>query len=169
MKKNNYILGAGVTGLAAGMASGLPILEAADHPGGICSSYYMREGDTQRRLYPPKNDEAYRFELGGGHWIFGADPLMLNLIQSLSPVKQYQRYSSVYFPDKKIYVPYPLQNHLDFLDRKIKKTALSNLSTALPRGRTMKQWLSPSDLTIKTAPKKDSRFLINDQFLKIVS
>jgi hypothetical protein len=33
------ILGAGMTGLAAGMASGLPVLEAAAHPGGICCSY----------------------------------------------------------------------------------------------------------------------------------
>lgn len=144
MKKNNYILGAGVTGLAAGMASGLPILEAADHSGGICSSYYMREGDAQRRLSPPKNEEAYRFELGGGHWIFGADPLMLNLIQSLSPVKQYQRRSSVYFADKKKYVPYPLQQHLDYLDPEIKKGAFTELSTAVPRGRTMKQWVCTS-------------------------
>jgi hypothetical protein len=33
-----FILGAGMTGLAAGMASGLPVLEAAAHPGGICCS-----------------------------------------------------------------------------------------------------------------------------------
>ena len=40
----SYILGGGITGLAAGLSSGLPVLEAAPEPGGICSSYYVRPG-----------------------------------------------------------------------------------------------------------------------------
>ena len=39
------ILGAGVTGLAAGVASGAPVFEAVETPGGICSSYYVRAED----------------------------------------------------------------------------------------------------------------------------
>ena len=40
----SYILGGGITGLAAGLSSGLPVLEAAPEPGGICSSYYVKPG-----------------------------------------------------------------------------------------------------------------------------
>ncbi len=36
------ILGAGITGLAAGMASRYPIFKAAEIPGGICASDYIR-------------------------------------------------------------------------------------------------------------------------------
>ncbi len=73
-KRQTLILGAGVTGLAAGYASGLPVYEAASAPGGICSSYYVRPGSTQRLSQAPADGEAYRFEIGGGHWIFGGDP-----------------------------------------------------------------------------------------------
>jgi len=43
-KERVLILGAGMTGLAAGYASGLPVYEAAEWPGGICSSYCVRPG-----------------------------------------------------------------------------------------------------------------------------
>ena len=65
------ILGGGMTGLAAGWASGLPVYEADTAPGGICSSYYIRPGSQERLHRPPEDGEAYRFEIGGGHWIFG--------------------------------------------------------------------------------------------------
>jgi uncharacterized protein with NAD-binding domain and iron-sulfur cluster len=39
MSDRTVILGAGMTGLAAAMVSGLPVLEAAAYPGGICCSY----------------------------------------------------------------------------------------------------------------------------------
>ena len=68
------VLGAGVSGLAVGMASGAPVFEAADGPGGLCSSYYVRPDGSERSERPPADGEAYRFELGGGHWIFGGDP-----------------------------------------------------------------------------------------------
>src|SRR5437764_167945 len=106
------ILGAGVTGLAAGWASGVEIYEAESVPGGICSSYYLTPGCGSRMHTPPDGQEAYRFELGGGHWIFGGDPTILRFIRSLADVKSYDRRASVYFPDSGLYVPYPLQNHL---------------------------------------------------------
>ena len=57
------ILGAGMTGLAAAYASGLPVFEASARPGGICSSYYVRPGERERLPSAPSDDEAYRFDL----------------------------------------------------------------------------------------------------------
>src|SRR5437899_8981085 len=99
MSSQALILGAGVTGLAAGTASGLPVYEAADMPGGICSSYYVRPGDSARLPVPPPDEEVYRFEIGGGHWIFGGDSAVLRLVQSLTPARRYARNSAVYFPN----------------------------------------------------------------------
>lgn len=110
--EKTIILGAGVTGLAAGISTGAPIYEANSYPGGICHSY-------------TKN--GYRFEVGGGHWLFGTDKPTLNFISSLSPLKKYQRNSAVYFSKKDLYVPYPLQNHLSYLPEKIAKKALSEI------------------------------------------
>ena len=136
------ILGAGMTGLAAGLASGLPVYEAETMPGGICSSYYIRPGDNERLHTAPADGEAYRFEIGGGHWIFGGDRAVLHLINSLAPVKSYRRRSGVYFSERDLYVPYPLQNHLRYLGQEVAATALTEMATA-PRGkpRTMAAWI----------------------------
>ena len=109
------ILGAGVTGLAAGVASGAPVFEAVETPGGICSSYYVRPGTRERLTERPRDGDAYRFEIGGGHWIFGGDPLVLDYIGRLAPVRSYARRSSVWFPEERLSVPFPLQNHLHAL------------------------------------------------------
>ena len=93
------ILGAGMTGLAAGIATGWPVYEATHRPGGICSSYYL---------------DNYRFEHGGGHWIFGADEEILTFIKSMVNVKTYKRKSSVFFPNDNTFVPYPIQNNLRY-------------------------------------------------------
>jgi protoporphyrinogen oxidase len=139
-----FILGGGMTGLAAGMVSGLPVLEAASEPGGICSSYYMRPGETKRHPKAPADGECYRFEIGGGHWIFGGDPDILAFIDKLTPSRKYNRVSSVYFPDSKQYVPYPLQNHLRFLNKDIAQKALSEMSQPSKTFKTMKEWLNAS-------------------------
>ena len=121
------ILGGGVTGLAAGWASGMPVYEAEPTLGGICSSYYIRPGTQIRLPQAPEDGEAYRFELGGGHWIFGGDPAVLRFINKLAPVKTYQRISSVFFPRQRLYVPYPLQNHLGHLSKDIRTRALQEM------------------------------------------
>jgi protoporphyrinogen oxidase len=121
---STLILGAGITGLAAAWASGLPIYEAAETPGGICASYYVRPGGQERLPHAPADGEVYHFELGGGHWIFGGDPIILQFIRSLTPTKAYQRLSAVYFAQEKLYVPYPLQNHLSALGSEITAQAL---------------------------------------------
>ena len=140
--KHTIVLGGGVTGLAAGMVSGLPVYEALQAPGGICSSYYVRPNESSRLLRPPEDGEAYRFEIGGGHWIFGGDPTVLNFLQSTVPHGQHRRISGVWFADEKLYAPYPIQNHLRSLDGETVSKILQEM-VAGPRGpvRTMEEWL----------------------------
>ena len=131
-----------MTGLAVGYASGLPVYEATERPGGICFSYYIRPSSGEHLHQAPEDGEAYRFEIGGGHWIFGSDPLVLRFIRSLTPVKSYARRSSVYFSRNDLYVPYPLQNHLGYLGKEITVKALTEIASA-PKGnpKTMADWL----------------------------
>ena len=75
--KETIILGAGITGLSASYVSGLPVYESTDNVGGICNSYYMRKNSEERLESQPMDDESYRFENGGGHWIFGGDPSVI--------------------------------------------------------------------------------------------
>lgn len=87
------ILGAGISGLAAAYKTGGTVYEAMATPGGICLSYYV---------------SGYRFENGGGHWIFGVDKQAERFIKKFVECKRYKRDAGVYF--NKIY-PYPIQNH----------------------------------------------------------
>lgn len=139
---NNYILGGGVTGLAAGLSSGLPVFEAVAEPGGICSSYYVRPGESERLARAPLDGEAYRFEIGGGHWIFGGDPTVLQFIRTVAPVSSYQRSSAVYFSEQDLYVPYPLQNHLRYLNGEVVRQALKELVKGPGQFRTMQEWMT---------------------------
>jgi len=144
MKQQSYVLGAGMTGLAAGIVSGLPVYEASEVPGGICSSYYMRPGDNKQLYSAPEDGEAYRFEIGGGHWIFGGDPLVLRFIRSLVPVKSYVRRSAVFLPDKGVFIPYPIQNHLRYLGPELAAQALHEMVEASKANQpitTMADWL----------------------------
>ena len=144
MSNKICILGAGITGLAAGMASGLPVYEAEGFPGGICSSYYLRPYDSKRLHAAPKDEGAYRFEIGGGHWIHGGDPLVLRLIRSLAPVKSYTRESAVYLPHRDLLIPYPIQNHLRYLGYKVATQVLGEmveLAKFNPPVTTMADWL----------------------------
>lgn len=141
---DTYILGGGITGLAAGISSGRPIFEAAVQPGGICSSYYMRPGTTERLAQAPLDEEAYRFELGGGHWIFGGDSTILHFLRTLTPLKSYQRRSAVYFAERNCYVPYPLQNHLRYLGSATVRQVLSELVGHPGAIQTMAEWLTES-------------------------
>jgi protoporphyrinogen oxidase len=121
------ILGAGVTGLAAGYASGLPVYEANAYPGGICASYYIN---------------GYRFEIGGGHWIFGGDPLVQSFMQRLAPMQRHERVSGVWFPEEKLYAPYPIQNHLRFLPSELAQRALAEMTSArFGKITTMDDWM----------------------------
>jgi len=134
-----------MTGLASGLACGLPVYEAEETPGGICCSYYIRPGENKRLHALLKEENAYRFEIGGGHWIFGGDPEVLRFIRCLTPTRSYARRSSVYFSRQGLYVPYPLQNHLGYLSRDVVVRALKEMAV-VPRGnpKTMADWLEQS-------------------------
>jgi len=108
MENGTDILGGGMTGMEVGLTFGRPVFEAAESPGGICSSYYVRQDSSQRLFQAPRDGEAYRFEIGG-HWIFGGAPAVL---RTLTPIKSYSRRSAVYFHGKSLYVPRSLQNQL---------------------------------------------------------
>ena len=141
-KEQVIILGAGMTGLAAGYANSFPIYETEDHPGGICSSYYVKPGSSGRLAEAPEDGEAYRFEIGGGHWIFGGDEETIDFIKSLVPVKTYRRRAAVFFCRKGEFVPYPIQNHLRFLGYERAKQIIKEIkssSSEIPR--TMSEWL----------------------------
>ncbi len=146
-KEETVILGAGVTGLAAGFASDLPVYEAQEVAGGICSSYYIKKTASKKLQEPPKDAEAYHFEIGGGHWIFGGDPVVVKLINDLAPCKTYTRSASIYLPKENIFVPYPIQNHLRFLKSETREKALSEMTENARREkdvRTMGEWLEKS-------------------------
>jgi protoporphyrinogen oxidase len=131
--------------LAAGWASGLPVYEAEEAPGGICSSYYVRPGTQERLHQSPPDEEAYRFEIGGGHWIFGGDPAVLRLIRKLAPAMIYERTSSIFFPDQNLYVPFPVQNHLSYFRKELRTKALVEiLTTSRGKFRTMADWMVQS-------------------------
>lgn len=144
MLKRIILLGGGMTGLAAGFASGMRIYEASGGPGGICSSYYMTPQNGERLAEPPEGDEAYRFEIGGGHWIFGGDSKLNQFLARFGALKRYNRRSAVYFHKTQTFIPYPLQNHLRFLNRDTATIALGEISRPSGSFRTMKEWLECS-------------------------
>jgi protoporphyrinogen oxidase len=124
------------------MVSGFPVYEAEASPGGICCSYYVRESDRGRTLDRPAGGDAYRFERGGGHWIFGGDPAVLRFIRSLAPVAEYERRSAVFFPSEDLFVPYPLQNHLSYLGKDLAAKILQEMVNPQPRSvATQADWL----------------------------
>lgn len=130
----DVVIGAGVTGLACGWASGLPVYEASTSPGGICASYYVRP-DGEVLDGAPDDGEAYRFEIGGGHWLFGGTPEVLETLGRLAPLRRYQRRARVRlrFPDERV-VSYPVQYHLHDLDGGMRQAALAELEAAAGAG-----------------------------------
>ncbi|MBW1933004.1 MAG: protoporphyrinogen oxidase-like protein [Deltaproteobacteria bacterium] len=144
MEIRDAILGAGMTGLAAGIASYLPVYEANEVPGGICSSYYMQPGSNTRLYTAPEDDEAYRFEIGGGHWLHSGDSIILRFIRSFTPVKSYLRKSAVYLPGRDLLIPYPIQYNLRYLGSKLAAQALQGIFEGAKSGQpttTMSEWL----------------------------
>jgi protoporphyrinogen oxidase len=144
MSEDLIILGGGMTGLAAGLASGLPVYEAEEVAGGICASYYRIPGDCKRLPSTPRDEEAYRFEVGGGHWLWGGDPLVLRFIRSLTAVKSYARRSAVYLPSQDLFIPYPIQNHLRYLGPEVAMQILREMVDATLINHpavTMAEWL----------------------------
>ena len=105
----------------------------------------MRPGGKDRLSEMPKDKEAYRFEIGGGHWLFGKDAKAQEFLKGITSVKSYRRNSSVYFVKKDFYAPCPLQNNLRFLGKKIAANILKETADINNENvSTMKQWLLKS-------------------------
>lgn len=85
------ILGAGFTGMAAGIKTNFPIYEASSHAGGICTSYIK---------------DGFQFSNGGPHVLFGKGP-GLDYIKSIVPVNEVERRAGVYYNH---IFPYPFQS-----------------------------------------------------------
>lgn len=120
------VLGGGVTGLAvASTCSDATVYEATEDPGGICGSYHR---------------DGYRFEVGGGHWIFGGSPEVLDLLHGLTPLVAHERRASVHFAGVGRSVPYPFQDHVAELDPQLAVLA-SGEGGGAPTGPTMAHWL----------------------------
>lgn len=76
--------------MAAGIKTGLPIYEASDHSGGICTTYVK---------------DGFQFSHGGPHFLFGKGK-GLEYIKTLVDVNEYERRAGVYYNHT---FPYPFQ------------------------------------------------------------
>lgn len=125
------IIGAGMTGLASSYESGATAFEAESQVGGICRSYIADSPSG-----------GYRFEIGGGHWVFGGDPGFNRFLAGFGEWKSYHRRSSIYFPETGAMAPYPLQNHLRSLGPALAAQCLEEMRREY-RGtpRTMAGWI----------------------------
>lgn len=143
MERKTAIIGAGVTGLAAGYVSGLTVYEAKSRAGGICDSYYVDDiGMKHESQSMGRYDKRWRFEVGGGHWIFGGDSNTLRFIDKHSPLIRYNRHSAVLLGND--LVGFPIQNNLCDLKNVAQKEAiyreLFDTVREMPKNPTMKQW-----------------------------
>jgi len=142
VNKDYIILGGGISGLTIGYKSDLPIFEAEDIPGGICAYYYMEAKKKVVLAESPYDEQSYRFEIGGGHWIFGADSAVSRLIRTFEPIKRYKRCSSAYFSKSRLYVPYPVQHNVKLFDRKIVHKIVKEMKQRSEKpSLTIKEWL----------------------------
>jgi len=132
--------------LAASWACDASVFEANLEPGGLCASHYIdRNGRRLSADSASEIESAYRFEVGGGHWIFGGDPMVLTFLERLAPMRTYERRSAVFFPDRDLQVPFPLQAHLDALPKGVAEQATHEMAQEHSGEiRTMKDWLEAS-------------------------
>lgn len=141
------VIGAGVTGLSAGATSAATVFEQSDGPGGICRSYYMRSGSDETLARPAPGEEVYRFEVGGGHWIFGGDPETLATLERLAPFRVYTRKAAVRLGALGRTVRYPLQAHVEGLGAALAERAAKEIADAPPisgTAPTLAAWLESS-------------------------
>lgn len=138
------VIGGGVTGLAVGCATGAPVYERGDQAGGLCRSYALRAGDSSPSSV--RHDDAYRFEIGGGHWIFGGNDPTIDWLSELVPLRTYVRRADVRMPESGVSVPYPLQAHLEQLGPDVAREIgreMEERTESLDRARdtTFHEWL----------------------------
>ena len=139
------ILGGGMCGIGAALASHLPAYEATDRPGGACYSYYVDSGGIPRD--PRTHDIAgcFRFEPAGGHWMFGVSPDSLARMERFADFRKYKRQAAVYFPKSGQLVPFPLQDNLRYLDKPLRDRVVAEICferpDSCPESPSLKDWL----------------------------
>jgi protoporphyrinogen oxidase len=141
------VIGGGVTGLAAGVTSGATVFEQSGGPGGICRSYYVRPGTDEPLADSADVEDAYRFEVGGGHWIFGGDADSISLLEHLAPLRTYTRAAAVRLGSLGRTVPYPLQGHVEQLGTDLAERAAREVAEQPPMAEdspTLSAWLEHS-------------------------
>ncbi len=135
----NMILGAGPTGLGIGIASKLPILEAESFAGGICRSFFLDRNGSKLNS-SDLTDNAYRFENGGGHWLFGLTASTRAFLENYVDLETYHREAAVYFAHKQHFTPYPIQNHCELLPTEPNNTSLKSNRLIVAEG-TLHEWM----------------------------
>jgi protoporphyrinogen oxidase len=144
-RARTIILGGGMCGLGAALASYLPAYEATDRPGGVCYSYYVDPEGVRRD--PPNQDVSgcFRFEPAGGHWMFGISPDSLTRIGKFAAFRKYKRQAAVYFPQSAQLVPFPLQDNLRYLDKPLRDRIVAEICYDPPavngESPSLKDWL----------------------------
>jgi len=135
-----------MTGLAVGTASGVPVFEQSDGPGGICRSYYVLPETDAPLDRAPQNQEAYRFEVGGGHWIFGDDSPALARLEALVAFRHYERKAVIRLGSIGLTVPYPLQAHLPALGEPLAEVVVEIAAggNGIDGMSTLRDWLRGS-------------------------
>lgn len=121
------ILGGGMSGLGAALASNLPVYEATCRPGGVCYSYYVGEDGSLRDPRTQDVSKCFRFEPAGGHWMFGVSKDSLQRLEKFASFEKYTRQAAVYFPESGQLVPYPLQNNLRYLDKPLRDRIVAEI------------------------------------------
>lgn len=134
-----YILGGGIAGLTLGHRLKKPVFEAEYSAGGLCQSYFVKPGAQRKFEKSPPEKPSYRFELGGGHWIFGSDRAIIRWIDKITPLKAYKKKSAVFFIKNGLKVPFPVQHHMHKFDRSFNKHVKKYQRSSKPA--SMREWL----------------------------
>lgn len=139
-KDKLLILGGGITGITAGIYYNAPVYEKNNYPGGLCASYYV---DFKNKKYEQRlNEDTYRFEHGGGHWIHGFEKIKFRTIKKFLKMRFHNRKTAVYFPKIDLYIPYPIQYNLAYLPANIRKKVTDELSQLKNEtANTLADWL----------------------------
>lgn len=144
-QSKTIILGGGMCGLGAALASQLPTYEAKDRPGGVCYSYYLDPDGSPRDPRTRDVSGCFRFEPAGGHWMFGVSPDTLTHMQRFGAFGKYKRQAAVYFPQSGQLVPFPLQDNLRYLDKPLRDRIVAEICfeqfRALGESPSLKDWL----------------------------
>jgi len=143
VKSKVFIIGAGFTGLTAGIDNDLTLIfEKENFPGGLCASYYI---DFNGKKFTQRlSKETFRFERGGGHWIWASerDSQYIEFLKQFSELKFYERKAAVYFRKWDLIVPYPLQFNLNLLPGEIKEKIKQDLrKVSETQATSLKEWL----------------------------